>query len=67
MGCNWYLYSERWVLHSTPEYAEDIIAQTGLKKPSDITLNKVAEQLLQEFQSTGLIISPPFFKKAHRW
>ncbi|ESW21252.1 hypothetical protein PHAVU_005G055100 [Phaseolus vulgaris] len=59
--------SERWVLHSTPEYAENIIAQTGLKKPSDITLNKVAEQLLQEFQSTGLIISQPFFKKAHRW
>eukprot|EP00256_Glycine_max_P064388 XP_014634539.1 uncharacterized protein LOC100816696 isoform X2 [Glycine max] len=59
--------SERWVLHSTAEYAEDIIAQTGLKKPSDITLNKVAEQLLQEFQSTGLITSQPFFKKAHRW
>ncbi|KAL9322058.1 hypothetical protein ACSQ67_010111 [Phaseolus vulgaris] len=59
--------SERWVLHSTPEYAENIIAQTGLKKPSDITLNKVAEQLFQEFQSTGLIISQPFFKKAHRW
>ncbi|RDY04891.1 hypothetical protein CR513_11331 [Mucuna pruriens] len=32
--------SERWVLHSTAEYAEDIIAQSGLKKPSDITLNK---------------------------
>ncbi|XP_047146911.1 renalase isoform X2 [Vigna umbellata] len=59
--------SERWVLHSTPEYAEDVIALTGLNKPSDITLNKVAEQLLQEFQSTGLIKSPPFFKKAHRW
>ncbi|KAL2331131.1 hypothetical protein Fmac_018712 [Flemingia macrophylla] len=59
--------SERWVLHSTAEYAEDIIAQTGLKKPSDITLNKVAEQLFQEFQRTGLNISQPFFKKAHRW
>ncbi|XP_061339268.1 uncharacterized protein LOC133285960 [Gastrolobium bilobum] len=59
--------SERWVLHSTAEYAEDIIAQTGMKKPSDITLNKVTEQLFQEFQSTGLNISQPFFKRAHRW
>ncbi|XP_027341696.1 uncharacterized protein LOC113854718 isoform X2 [Abrus precatorius] len=59
--------SERWILHSTAEYAEDIIAQTGLKKPSDSTLNKVAEQLFQEFQGTGLNISQPFFKKAHRW
>jgi hypothetical protein len=32
------LYSERWVLHSTAEYAENIIAQMGLKKPSDVTL-----------------------------
>lgn len=63
----WYLYSERWVLHSTAEYAEDIIAQTGLKKLSDATLSKVAEQLFQEFQGTGLNISQPFFKKAHRW
>ncbi|KAK2422259.1 FAD/NAD(P)-binding oxidoreductase family protein [Trifolium repens] len=30
--------SERWVLHSTAEYAENIIAQMGLKKPSDVTL-----------------------------
>lgn len=60
-------YSERWVLHSTAEYAESIIAQTGLKKPSDVTLNKVAEELFQEFQRTGTKISQPFFKKAHRW
>ncbi|CAI8595435.1 unnamed protein product [Vicia faba] len=59
--------SERWVLHSTAEYAENIIAQTGLKKPSDATLNKVAEELFQEFQSTGANISQPFFKRAHRW
>ncbi|KAL2339862.1 hypothetical protein Fmac_007802 [Flemingia macrophylla] len=59
--------SERWVLHSTAEYAEDIIAETGLKKPSEITLNKVAEQLFQEFQRTGHNISQLFFKKAHRW
>jgi hypothetical protein len=62
-----YFYSERWVLHSTAEYAENIIAQTGLKKPSDVTLNKVAEELFQEFQSTGANVSQPFFKKAHRW
>ncbi|KAJ1430707.1 hypothetical protein SESBI_07532 [Sesbania bispinosa] len=61
------LHSERWVLHSTAEYAQDIIAQTGLKKPSETTLNKVAEELFQEFQRTGLNISQPFFKKAHRW
>jgi len=60
-------YSERWVLHSTAEYAESIIAQTGLKKPSDVTLNKVAEELFQEFQRTETNISQPFFKKAHRW
>ncbi|XP_057725195.1 uncharacterized protein LOC130940927 isoform X1 [Arachis stenosperma] len=59
--------SERWVLHSTAEYAEGIISQTGMKKPSDATLNKVAEQLLQEFQSTGIHIPEPFFKRAHRW
>ncbi|KAJ7948894.1 FAD/NAD(P)-binding oxidoreductase family protein [Quillaja saponaria] len=59
--------SERWILHSTPEYADRIIAQTGLQKPSDATLTKVAEELLQELQSTGLNIPQPFFKRAHRW
>lgn len=59
--------SECWVLHSTKEYAEDVVAQTGLQKPSSATLIKVAEDLFQEFQSTGLNISQPFFKKAHRW
>ncbi|XP_058752003.1 uncharacterized protein LOC131625128 isoform X2 [Vicia villosa] len=59
--------SERWVLHSTAEYAENIIAQTGLMKPSDATLNKVAEELFHEFRSTGANISQPFFKRAHRW
>ncbi|KAI4323157.1 hypothetical protein L6164_022786 [Bauhinia variegata] len=59
--------SERWVLHSTAEYAENIIAQTGLKKPSDTTLKKVADELFQEFQSSGLNIPQPIFKKAHRW
>lgn len=58
---------ESWVLHSTSEYAKDIIAQTGLQKPSNATLTKVAEDLLQEFQSTGFNIPQPFFMKAHRW
>lgn len=59
--------SERWVLHSTMEYAQRILAQTGLQKLSDGTLTKVAEELFQELQSMGLDISQPFFKKAHRW
>ncbi|KAG8365216.1 hypothetical protein BUALT_Bualt18G0081300 [Buddleja alternifolia] len=59
--------SERWVLHSTAEYAELIIAQTGFQKLSSDVLAKVAEELFQEFQNTGLDISQPFFKKAHRW
>ncbi|GLT53927.1 hypothetical protein SLA2020_271610 [Shorea laevis] len=59
--------SERWVLHSTAEYANSIIAQTGLLKPSEATLTRVAEDLFDELQSTGLNIPQPFFKKAHRW
>ncbi|XP_059282748.1 uncharacterized protein LOC132036424 [Lycium ferocissimum] len=59
--------SECWVLHSTPEYAQDVVAQTGLQKPSSATLAKVAEELFQEFQSTQLSIPHAFFKKAHRW
>ncbi|CAK9157793.1 unnamed protein product [Ilex paraguariensis] len=58
---------ERWVLHSTAEYAERIISQTGPQKPSSATLTKVAEDLFQEFQCTGIGISQPYFKKAHRW
>ena len=49
------------------EYAQRIIAQTGLQKLSDATLTKVAEELFQELQSLGLDISHPIFKKAHRW
>ena len=59
--------SERWVLHSTMEYARGVVAQIGLQKPSSSTLAKVAEELFEEFQRTGLTISQPFFKKAHRW
>ncbi|GMJ11367.1 hypothetical protein like AT1G56000 [Hibiscus trionum] len=59
--------SERWVLHSTMEYAEDVIAQSGLVKPSKETLSKVGNEMLQEFLGTGLSIPQPFFMKAHRW
>ncbi|XP_044499836.1 renalase isoform X2 [Mangifera indica] len=59
--------SERWVLHSTAEYAKSVIAQTGLQKPSDETLCKVAEEMFQEFHSIGLTTSLPVFRKAHRW
>ncbi|KAJ8534388.1 hypothetical protein K7X08_016116 [Anisodus acutangulus] len=59
--------SESWVLHSTAEYAQDVISQTGLQKPSSATLAKVAEEVFQEFQSTKLSIPQAFFKKAHRW
>ncbi|XP_057485161.1 uncharacterized protein LOC130771557 isoform X2 [Actinidia eriantha] len=59
--------SEQWVLHSTDEYAKGVIAQMGLKKPSNEALAKVADELFQEFLDTGLNIPQPFFKKAHRW
>lgn len=61
--------SQCWVLHSTGEYAKTVIAQSdsGLKKPSDMTLQRVSEELLQEFRRTGLCTSQPFFLKAHRW
>ncbi|KAM1591967.1 hypothetical protein FF1_035854 [Malus domestica] len=49
------------------EYAQSVIAQTGLQKLSNATLTKVAEELFQEFQSMGLNIPHAFFKKAHRW
>lgn len=61
------MYSENWVLRSTTEYAENIIAQTGLQKLPAATLAKVADELFQEFQNTGLDIPQPFYKKAHRW
>ncbi|XP_074354182.1 uncharacterized protein LOC141693077 isoform X1 [Apium graveolens] len=58
--------SENWVLHSTAEYAENVIAQTGLQNLPAATLDKIAEELFQEFQNTGLNIPRPFFKRAHR-
>lgn len=59
--------SERWVLHSTAKYAELVISQAGFQKPSPALLTKVAEELFREFQSIGVDIPQPFFKKAHRW
>ncbi|KAK1386760.1 hypothetical protein POM88_014938 [Heracleum sosnowskyi] len=59
--------SENWVLHSTAEYAENVIAQKGLQKLPAATLDKIAEELFQEFQNTGFSIPRPFFKRAHRW
>ncbi|KAM7268997.1 hypothetical protein ACFE04_024494 [Oxalis oulophora] len=59
--------SERWVLHSTMEYAKDIIARSGLQKPSNETLTKVAEDMLKEFEGAGFFVTQPFFRKAHRW
>ncbi|RWW31494.1 hypothetical protein GW17_00003871, partial [Ensete ventricosum] len=62
-----FIFSECWVLHSTAEYAQGVIARTGLKKLSSDALSKVAEELLREFQATGINIPHPFFMKAHRW
>ncbi|KAL4564157.1 hypothetical protein LXL04_028210 [Taraxacum kok-saghyz] len=59
--------SERWVLRSTEEYAQGIIGRAGLQKPSNAALSEIVDELFQEFQRTGLDISLPFFKKAHRW
>ncbi|CAI9088083.1 OLC1v1022319C1 [Oldenlandia corymbosa var. corymbosa] len=59
--------SERWVLHSTGEYADKIIARTGFQKLSSALLSEVAEELFQELQRTGLHIPRPLFLKAHRW
>lgn len=61
------MLSERWVLHSTAKYAELVISQAGFQKPSTALLTKVAEELFREFQSTGIDIPQPLFKKAHRW
>ncbi|KAI4342435.1 hypothetical protein MLD38_027063 [Melastoma candidum] len=59
--------SERWVLHSSKEYAESIIDQFGLRKPSPELLARVAEDLLRELADAGLDLPKPFFVKAHRW
>uniref|UniRef100_A0A0D9ZE04 Amine oxidase domain-containing protein n=1 Tax=Oryza glumipatula TaxID=40148 RepID=A0A0D9ZE04_9ORYZ len=61
------LNSQSWVLHSTAEYASKVINNIGPRKPSADALAKVAEELLKEFQATGLNIPQPIFMKAHRW
>ncbi|KAJ4977524.1 hypothetical protein NE237_002630 [Protea cynaroides] len=48
-------------------YAKGVISQTGLQIPSNTILTKVAEELFQEFQGTGLHIPVPLFVEAHRW
>ncbi|KAJ1702738.1 hypothetical protein LUZ63_002517 [Rhynchospora breviuscula] len=58
---------QSWVLHSTSEYAASVIEKSGLKKPSNEILSKVADELFQEFKATGLNIPKPLFMKAHRW
>ncbi|KAJ3670018.1 hypothetical protein LUZ60_010342 [Juncus effusus] len=58
---------QNWVLHSTHEYASMIVQRDGLKKPSNEILSKIAEELFQEFQKSGLNVPTPFFMKAHRW
>ncbi|XP_062214406.1 uncharacterized protein LOC133915307 isoform X1 [Phragmites australis] len=59
--------SQYWVLHSTAEYASNVINNIGPRKPSADALAKVAEELFKEFQATGLDIPQPIFMKAHRW
>ncbi|CAH2033412.1 unnamed protein product [Thlaspi arvense] len=59
--------SERWILHSTPDYAKSVIAKTGLQKLSNETLNQISEEMFKEFQRSGLVTCLPFFMKAHRW
>ncbi|MCL7038365.1 hypothetical protein MKW94_013534 [Papaver nudicaule] len=60
--------SECWVLHSTADYARSIISQTGLqKKPSNVLLTEVAEEMLKEFLRIDNHVPKPFFTRAHRW
>ncbi|KVI02382.1 hypothetical protein Ccrd_019338 [Cynara cardunculus var. scolymus] len=57
----------KWAICDSKKYAEGIIARDGLQKPSNAALAEIAEELFGEFQRTGLDVSVPFFKKAHRW
>ncbi|BFI24778.1 renalase [Marchantia polymorpha subsp. ruderalis] len=59
--------SEYWVLHSTIEYAKQIIEEEGYSKPSSESLNKIADTLFQEFKEIVPEAPTPFFMKAHRW
>lgn len=55
-----------WVLQSTSEYAQSVIDEAGLKKPSEELLSSVAKTLFMQFEHIGGIPSPSF-TKAHRW
>ncbi|KAH7372387.1 hypothetical protein KP509_17G001300 [Ceratopteris richardii] len=57
---------ECWVLHSTAEYALEVIKDAGMEKPSDELLSAVARCLFEEFKKIGGILEP-MFAKAHRW
>ncbi|KAI3676496.1 hypothetical protein L1987_86106 [Smallanthus sonchifolius] len=52
IGCSWLQSTVTlgWVLHSTEQFEEIIIAQAGLQKPSNAALTEIAEELLHEFQ-----------------
>ncbi|MCO5613359.1 hypothetical protein L7F22_067635 [Adiantum nelumboides] len=60
------LFGDCWVLHSTSEFAEEVIQRAGMGKPSDELLSMVAQSLLEDFRKIGEIPSPVFIK-AHRW
>ncbi len=55
------------MVHSTAEYASNIISQTGLNKPSNELLSAVALDLLAAFEAAVPNIPSPSFLKAHRW
>ncbi|KAI5064423.1 hypothetical protein GOP47_0021093 [Adiantum capillus-veneris] len=57
---------ECWVLHSTSEYAEEVVQRAGMGRPSDELLSVVAQSLLEDFRKIGEIPTP-VFAKAHRW
>ncbi|XP_047334408.1 renalase [Impatiens glandulifera] len=56
-----------WVVHSTAQYAKEVIAKVGLGMLSNTVFSQIAEELFQEFQKTAADIPHPLFMKAHRW
>lgn len=60
------LHGECWVLHSTAEYAQQVIEKAGMGKPSDELLLTVTKTLLEHFRTIGKT-PPPLFAKSHRW
>ena len=55
------------MVHSTEEYANGIINQAGLGKPSNELLNAVANDLLTGFHTVVPNLPSPSYMKAHRW